>query len=445
MAHGKHGTNPLPRLPQQPVRRVLDPLQQFLRVEAAGGIVLLIATITALGLANSPWADGFLGIWKTRVGLTLGDFTLDGSLKHWINDGLMAVFFFVIGLEVKRELVLGELADRRRAALPIVAALGGMVVPAGVYLALQHGQPGEPGWGIPMATDIAFVVGCMALLGPRVPRGLRVMLLSLAIVDDIGAILVIAVGYTESIDTTALALGFAGIALVRILAVLGVRSIGVYTLLGVLVWLAFHESGVHATIAGVILGLITPTAGWVDESLLRRTVSAADDALERRAPEVSRYSTLRGLERASREALSPLERIETALHPWVGFVIMPVFALANAGVPVSIEAVGQPVSIAVIAGLLLGKPIGIVGASWLATRLGIASLPQGVGWGAVLGGSLLAGIGFTMALFIAGLALGPEVLDAAKVGVLVASGVAAVAGMITLSLSLRPAPAVNDG
>ncbi len=443
MAHTDLDKQDLPPLPAEPIRRVLDPLAHFLHIEAAGGIVLLLATAAALGLANSPLAEDFGKLWKTSIGLTIGGFELMGSLKHWINDGLMTVFFFVIGLEVKREIVLGELADVRRATLPIVAALGGMLVPAGVYLALQSGQPGEAGWGIPMATDIAFVVGCMALLGPRIPRGLRIMLLSLAIVDDIGAILVIAIGYTENIDLTSLALGFTGIALCMLLRFTGVRSIGVYSLVGVLVWLAFHESGVHATIAGVILGLITPTKGWIDEGLLRRTVSAADDALEHRTLETSRYGTLRTIETVSRESLSPLERIETRLHPWVGFAIMPLFALANAGVPVSLDAIGEPVSLAVMAGLLIGKPVGIVGFSWLATRLGVASLPKGVGWGAVLGGGLLAGIGFTMALFIAGLALSPEVLDTAKVGVLIASGIAAVVGMAVLMKAL-PKVGVDD-
>jgi len=230
-----------------------------------------------------------------------------------------------------------------------------------------------------------------------------------------------------------------------LLARIGVRRVGVYTLVGIFIWLAFHESGVHATIAGVILGLITPSYGWIDDGLLRRTVSAADDALERRAPEISRYATLQGLSLASREALSPLERIETALHPWVGFLIMPLFALANAGVPVSLDAVGQPVAVAVLAGLLVGKPLGIVGFSWIATKLGIASLPDKVGWGAVLGGGLLSGIGFTMALFIAGLALGKDQLDTAKVGVLVASGLAAVAGMTVLVLALKPEPAGEEG
>ena len=433
-----HGTNPLPRLPREPVHSVAGPLQQFLHVEAASGVVLLLATLTALVLANSPWSDKFLGIWNTRVGLTLGGFSLDGSLKHWINDGLMAVFFFVIGLEVKRELVLGELNELRKATLPLVAALGGMLVPAGIYFALQRGQPGEPGWGIPMATDIAFVVGCMAVLGSRVPTGLRVMLLSLAIVDDIGAILVIAVGYTEHIDTTALALGAGGIVLTLIMAKAGIRSIGVYTLMGILIWLAFHESGVHATIAGVILGLITPVRGWVDDELLHSTVKAADDALDSGDASVSHYALARGVERASRENLSPLVRIETSLHPWVGFAIMPVFALANAGVPVSMDAIGEPVALAVLAGLLLGKPLGIVGFSWLATRTGLASLPENVSWAAVLGGSLLSGIGFTMALFIAGLALGDDLLDTAKVGVLVASGLAAAAGMGVLIVALKP-------
>lgn len=448
MANEQQRPHPLPPLPRAPVDRLLDPLQHFLHVQAASGVVLLAVTLLALGLANSPLADGYLAFWKTRVGLNLGSFQLEGSLKHWINDGLMAVFFFVIGLEVKRELVLGELREFRNAALPVFAALGGMVVPAGLYLALQHGQPGAPGWGVPMATDIAFVVGCMAVLGPRIPMGLRVLLLSLAIVDDIGAILVIAVGYSDGIDTTALALGFGGIVATLAMARSGVRSVGVYTLVGIAVWLAFHESGVHATVAGVILGLSTPAKHWVGRGLLMDTLQKSRASLGDGAHDdhAVRHAILRQVEVASRESLSPLERIETALHPWVGFVIMPVFALANAGVPVSLDSVGQPVALAVLAGLVLGKPLGVLLFSWLATRTGLAVLPAGVGWGALLGGGLLAGIGFTMALFIADLALPAELLDTAKVGVLVASGLAAVAGMAVLLMTLKqPAGSVEPG
>ncbi|MDH3685693.1 MAG: Na+/H+ antiporter NhaA, partial [Myxococcales bacterium] len=234
-------------LPREPIQRLVGPLERFLHIESAGGVVLLFAALMALGLANSPWSEWFLGLWKTRVAFAIGGFEMDHSLKHWINDGLMAIFFFVIGLEVKRELVLGELRDLRRAVLPLVAAVGGMVVPAGIYLAFQAGEPAARGWGIPMATDIAFVVGILALLGSRIPMSLRVMLLSLAIADDIGAILVIAVGYTADLSLGWLAFGLSGMGVVILLGRLGVRSVAVYMGVGGFVWLGFHESGVHAT------------------------------------------------------------------------------------------------------------------------------------------------------------------------------------------------------
>jgi NhaA family Na+:H+ antiporter len=405
-----------------------------MHVEAASGIVLLVATIVALVLANSAWSSGFLGFWHTEVGFSIGSFDMHHSLKHWINDGLMAIFFFVIGLEVKRELVIGELRDPRRAALPIVAALGGMIAPAAVYLALQAGGPGSRGWGIPMATDIAFVVGCMAILGKRVPNGLRVLLLSLAIADDIGAILVIAIGYTESLDTTSLIFGFVGLGLVAVLARLGVRSFLVYTVVGALVWLAFHESGVHATIAGVLLGLLTPTRPFVGQGLFGDFLDRASeifhggtwDAESHRAIKVARFRQI------ARETVSPVEYLEGVLHPWVGFFIMPIFALANAGVPFEMSDFGDPIAHAVAAGLVVGKPLGIVLFGFVAIRFGLARLPNGVSWGVLTGGGFLAGIGFTMALFIAGLALEGDVLDAAKVGVLGASAVAALIGMSLL-------------
>jgi len=425
--------SPLPGLPEQPVHRLTAPIARFLHVEAAGGVVLLAATLVALVLANSPLSERFLAIWETRVGFAIGGFAMDHSLKHWINDGLMAVFFFVIGLEVKREVVLGELREIKAAALPIVAALGGMIVPAAIYLALQKGQPGESGWGITMATDIAFVVGCMAVLGNRVPRSLRVLLLTLAIVDDIGAILVIAIGYTDSLSMVWLMRGFVGIAIVLLLGRIGVRNLGVYTVLGVLIWLAFHESGVHATIAGVILGLITPARSAVSHDLVTDTVDRARALMGGEGwNAASRYAVMRGVEEASRESLSPLERLENSLHPWVSFLIMPVFALANAGVVMSTEALGDDVALAIIAGLLLGKPIGIVGFSWVATRMRLAQLPEGVSWPILTAGGFLAGIGFTMALFISSLALDETLLDTAKMGVLVASAAAATIGMFML-------------
>ncbi len=439
MAKSSHTPAPLPGLPAEPVDRFVGPLARFMHVEAAGGVVLLACTIVALVAANSPWADAFLAFWKTKVGFSIGSMTVQHSLQHWINDGLMAIFFFVIGLEVKREMVLGELREMRQAALPIAAALGGMVVPAAVYLALQFGQPGQSGWGIPMATDIAFVVGCLAILGPRVPRGMRVMLLSLAIVDDIGAILVIAVGYTDHISLGWLVGGFCGIGAVIGLTRVGVRNTAVYILVGTAVWFAFHESGIHATIAGVILGLITPARSWVSKGLLSDIVDkaghflAGDDTDDH--PE--RHGMLRHVERASREAVSPLERLEARLHPWVGFAIMPLFALANAGVHIEWADLGAPVALAVMLGLLIGKPVGIVLASWVAVKSGLARLPEGVGWGTVTAGGFLAGIGFTMALFIAGLAIEGDLLDTAKIGVLAGSVLCAVAGMI---LFLRTNP-----
>jgi len=426
----------LPGLPAEPVQRWVSPFARFLHIEAASGVVLLVCTAVALGLANSPWAEAYLAFWKTPVGIQAGGVELVHSLKHWVNDGLMAIFFFVIGLEVKRELVIGELKDLRNAVLPIAGAIGGMVVPAGIYLAIQYGQDGVRGWGIPMATDIAFVVGCMTILGARVPHALRVMVLSLAIAVDIGAILVIAVGYTEEIQLSWLLSGAAAMAFVIVMARIGVRSVPIYFVVGVVIWFAFHESGVHATIAGVILGLATPAKSWVHAGLLGEIVDRARELFyggeELTASE--RYSVLRRVEQATRESLTPLERLENSLHPWVGFAIMPIFALANAGIPFTLADLGSSVAIAVAAGLVIGKPIGILLVSWLAVKSGVTQLPKGVNWIMIAGGGMLAGIGFTMALFISGLALEGSLLDQAKIGVLAASAVSAIGGITVLTV-----------
>jgi NhaA family Na+:H+ antiporter len=437
---------PLLELPAAPIDRIIQPFTRFLHVQAAGGIVLLLATIAALVLANSPWSDGFLKFWKTPVGFTIGGFEMNYYLQHWINDGLMVLFFFVVGLEVKRELVLGELREMRRAALPIAAAIGGMVVPAGIYLALQYGKAGERGWGIPMATDIAFVVGCMAVLGSRFPHGLRIMLLSLAIADDIGAIVVIALGYTEGLNWWALAGAGVGLIFVWVLARLGVRSFLTYLVLGLFVWLGFHESGIHATIAGVILGLMTPARNYVTPATLQSVLNHANDILAMGDfdPHTHRLDPIRQVRRASREIVSPLVYLEHTLNPWVAFLILPLFALANAGVRVQPSDLTSPIAIAVLLGLLIGKPVGILVASWLAVRLRIASLPDGVNWVMLVGGGLLCGIGFTMALFVASLALEGSLLDQAKIGVLAGSITSAVLGMTMLSVLLRsatPSPA----
>jgi NhaA family Na+:H+ antiporter len=432
-----------PILPPDPIDRWLGPLEHFLHVEAASGVVLLACTLIALVVANSSLGPGYLAFWRTKLTVGVGSFEMSYSLKHWIDDALMAIFFFVVGLEVKREIVLGELRELKRAALPIAAALGGMIAPAAIYLALQHNRPAAHGWGIPMATDIAFVVGCMAVMSARVPSSLRVLLLSLAIADDIGAILVIAIGYTAHIQWLELAAGVGGLALVLVLRGIGVRSFVVYTLVGALVWIAFHESGVHATIAGVALGLLTPAQSRVSAASSRLLIERAAEAVksgewEHERDRVERLGRFRW---AARETVSPLEFLERTLHPWVGFAIMPVFALANAGVVLVPADVSDPVAIAVAAGLVIGKPLGIVSVSWIAVRAGLARLPDEIGWRTLAAGGCLSGIGFTMALFIAGLALDPAQLDAAKVGILAGSAVSGILGMGLLAIVLPKASA----
>jgi NhaA family Na+:H+ antiporter len=429
-------------LPREPIARLAEPLDRFMHVESASGVVLLAATVAALLLANSGLGEGYLAFWKLPIGFGIGDFEARHSLQHWINDGLMAIFFFVIGLEVKREIVHGELGDLRQASLPIAAAIGGMAVPAGIFLALQGGGPAASGWGIPMATDIAFVVGCLALFGSRVPHAFRVLLLSVAIADDIGAILVIAIGYTDHLSLAALAVGIVGLGLIALLERLGVRGFAMYVVLGVAVWFAFHESGVHATVAGVILGLMTPARAYLESTpfahAIERVTRGFQGDWDADPPSAAQ---VRGARWAAREKVSPLAYLETTLHPWVAFAIMPVFALANAGVPVSVSYLSDPVALALGAALVIGKPVGIVGASWIAVSFGLARLPAGIGWSLMLAGGLLAGIGFTMALFIAGLALTGELLDVAKVGILGASALAALLAMILLRRLLPPAQA----
>lgn len=429
-----HNVTEIAPLPSVPIARIVEPLVHFLHIESASGVLLLFCTLAALGLANSPFSQDFLAFWQTPLGLVLGSFEIHHSLKHWINDGLMAIFFFVIGLEVKRELVLGELREWRLAALPLTAAAGGMIVPATLYLTFQWGEAGESGWGIPMATDIAFVVGCLAVLGQRAPHSLRILLLSLAIADDIGAILVIAFGYTDHVQLSALGWGILGLVLISFLSRVGVRSIPVYFFAGAGVWFAFHESGVHATIAGVILGLQTPAHPWVSDSLFSEIIEQLRRVLRGgswQGPK-ERRAVLRSVMRAAQETVSPLERLENMLHPWVSFVIMPLFALANAGVLLQLEALRDPIAIAVIVGLSVGKPLGIMVFSWIAVRVGLARLPSGISWSILTAGGVLAGIGFTMSLFIATLALSDSALDAAKVGVLAGSTVSAIVGMALL-------------
>jgi NhaA family Na+:H+ antiporter len=423
------------RLPKEYVDRLTNPFVHFLHIESAGGAILLLFTVAALVLSNSPWANSFEHAWETRVGLQVGPFEFARSLREWINDGLMTLFFFLVALELKRELVLGELRKPRMAALSIAAALGGMTVPAAIYLALQSGQPGQHGWGTVMATDTAFVIGCLALLGSRIPQSLRVFMLSLAIVDDIGAILVVAVGYSSHIAWWPLVVAALGLVVIRALATLGFRGFPLYILVGVLIWLAVDASGIHATITGVILGLMTPARRWVSDERLYAILAQviAHPASSESSGDTKDRKTLQMAEIAARETLSPVERLEITLHPWVGFVIMPLFAFANAGLPLTLNDLGSSVTVAIFAGFVLGKPVGILLFSWLATRLHIATRPPELSWRLLIGGSLLAGIGFTMALFIANMAFDKTLIDSAKLGIFLASVFSAMAGLSLLA------------
>lgn len=422
-------TDELARLGEgKPVFQWLRPLGRFLQIESASGIVLLVCTLLALVLANSPWSAAYQSLWQTKVGLTFGAWQLEEPLLHWINDGLMTLFFFVVGLEIKRELVSGELNDWQKAMLPVMAALGGMVVPAALYLACHVGRPTVVGWGIPMATDIAFVVGFLVLLGSRVPQGLKILLLSLAIADDIGAVVVIALVYSTNLSLPALTAGFAGLGLVLFFRWIGVRLVLAYFVLGLGTWLAFFLSGVHPTVAGVVLGLLTPARPWMGD---RVPFDVVPDLFKRISGNQGKVALP-----DRREPVSPLDRLVHTLHPWVAFLIMPLFALANAGVVVELSDLGKPVAVAVALGLILGKPLGIVLFSWGAVKLGLAQLPAGINGKVLVGAGCLAGIGFTMALFIASLALrGPDLgphLDEAKIGILGGSTVSAVLGSLLL-------------
>jgi len=421
------------------VDRWVQPLVRFLHVEAASGVVLLAATAVALLLANSPAAAAFATIWETRVGLTLGGFQLYKPLLLWINDGLMSLFFFVVGLEIKRELVAGELRDPRNAALPMAGALGGMIVPAVTYLVLQRGQPGQAGWAIPMATDIAFVVGVLALLGSQVPSGLKIFLLSLAIVDDLGSVLIIGLVFTAQLSLVALGLAGVGVGVMLLFNRIGVRHVAVYVFVGAGVWLAVLKSGLHPTIAGVVLGLLTPARAWLGDQVLMEVVKDAAQRLrdrERTGTAPHDPEAIYALATTAHETIAPLERLETTLHPWVAFLIMPLFALANAGVSIDLSGLGNPIAIAVAAGLTLGKPLGIVLVSWGVVQLGLARLPDGVHWKSMLGAGCLGGIGFTMSLFIAGLALDGDVLTAGKIGTLTGSVLSALLGVVLLATFL---------
>jgi len=412
-------------------RLVARPVREFLRVEAAGSLLLLLAAAVALVWANSPWAESYDALWHAHLTIDVGPLHLDESLQHWVNDALMVIFFFVVGLEIKYELVNGDLRDPKTAALPIVAAIGGMVVPAGLYFALNPpGSDGAAGWGIPMATDIAFAVGVLGILGRRIPSAARLFLLTLAIVDDIGAILVIAVFYTADLSLTWLAIALGLLGAMAVARTVRVWSTVVYVVLGVGVWFALLESGVHATLAGVAIGLLAPATPLLKEEVARQH---AREALRDNTLDPDELAKLRFL---LKESVSVVERLISTLHPVSAYGVLPVFALANAGV--ELGAIGkvftEPVGLGIILGLVLGKPVGIFVASFLAVRLGLGRLPEQTSWSMLVGLGAVAGIGFTVSIFIAGLSFpGAELLtDEAKIAILLASLFAAIVGVVLL-------------
>ncbi|HEY4087941.1 MAG TPA: Na+/H+ antiporter NhaA [Bryobacteraceae bacterium] len=427
--------SPVPRA-QILAERAFLTLDSFIHIEAVSGIALLVAAAAALIWANSPLAASYERVWHTPLSIGLGALTFSRSLHYWVNDVLMTVFFLVVGMEIRREIHEGSLAQLRQAALPLIAALGGVLAPASIYLALNaEGLPGR-GWAVPTATDIAFAVGVLALLGKSVPGNVRVFLLALAIIDDIVGVLIIALFYSGGLDYRGLVIAAAGI-----LAVLGLQAIGIasayaYALPGAILWFGLLWTGAHPALAGVVLGLMTPVVPRrsAEQPLDTATRALNDLRSQTGAPATNRTPHLKRLREAQRELLAPVSRVQLALHPWVAFGILPLFALSNAGVNISgIDlnlAEAKAVIIGVIAALVIGKPVGVIGASWLAVRSGLCRLPAAVTWYDVGLVGLLAGIGFTMSIFIAALAFGESpLLDAAKMGILVASFVAGALGL----------------
>lgn len=429
------------------------PFEDFIHKQATTGRLLMACAVVALIIANSPLAEGYQHLLHSALAVTVGPWTLEKTLHHWINDGLMALFFFIVGLEIKREFLVGELSDRRQAVLPVVAAIGGMLVPAAFYALLNGTGDGLRGWGIPMATDIAFAVGVLALLGNRIPKSMLTFLVALAIVDDLGGVLVIALFYTEQLGMAPLAAGGLLLGILVLFNLFGVRKPLPYFLIGALLWLAMLKSGVHATLAGVLTAFTIPARSKYDPSRFSEHVRRLMDDYD--AHHVIGLSVMNNqhlqrvlhtLEHGVHSVETPLQRLEHDLHLPVAMLVIPLFALANAGIPLPtgdlLTTLAHPVTVGVMVGLVLGKLVGILGFSWLAVRLGLARLPVDADFRLLGGVALIGGIGFTMSFFIAELAFtqAPHHLLMAKTGVLFASVLAGVGGLVWLSLVTRPRP-----
>lgn len=431
--------------------RVVTPLEEFIHKETTSGFLLMGCALLALIAANTALAETYQHFIHTKIGFNFGGWSIEKTLHHWVNDGLMALFFFVVGLELKREILVGELAEPKQAILPILAAIGGMVIPALIYFSINAGTDGVRGWGIPMATDIAFAIGALVLLASRIPKALITFLVALAIVDDLGAVIVIALFYTEQIVIEMLGIGCLLFAVLIFFNVAGIRKPLPYFLIGVLLWLALLKSGVHATLAGVLTALAIPARPKYDPSLFSQHVKeliALFDKSYRPGESIMKNeqqkAIVQTLEHGVHAVETPLQRLEHSMHMPVAFLIIPFFAFINAGIPIDFASLGQtlahPVALGVIAGLVLGKFIGVAGVSWVALKMGICRLPEGTTFAQIAGVALLSGIGFTMSIFVAELGFSgqPENLLMAKTGVLVGSLVAGVAGYLWLISCTKP-------
>ncbi len=426
------------------IEKITEPIQRFVKQEKSGGIVLGISVLAALYLANSPWSDEYFHFLENKIGIVFNDVSfLKYSLHHWINDGLMAIFFFVIGLELKREIVAGELSNPRKALLPIGAALGGMLIPAIIYFSLNPTGEASNGWGIPMATDIAFALGVLHFLGKRIPLSLKVFLTALAIVDDLGAVLVIAFFYTSEISIQSLLVGLGFVLVMFIGNKMGIRNILFYAIIGIVgVWIAFLLSGVHATIAAVLAAFVIPANVGIKENIfierIRNSINKFKDILPNDKVTLTdeQIHQLEIIKKDTNCAIPPLQRLEHAMHPIVTFIVLPIFALANAGVSVNVdvqELFSTNVALGVSLGLLAGKVIGIVGITWLLVKLRIAPFPEGMNLRNLFGISFLASIGFTMSLFISSLAFTDEIIiTQAKIGIFTASIIGGIVGFFIL-------------
>ncbi|MEE9910155.1 MAG: Na+/H+ antiporter NhaA [Deltaproteobacteria bacterium] len=433
--------------------KIIGPFERFLQRVTAGGIVLMVMTLLTLIVASSPWGDAYRHLWETPLRIGIGHESLSMSLHAWVNEGLMALFFLLVGLELKREILVGELASLRNAALPVAGAIGGMLAPAMIYYLVNPSGETSAGWGVPMATDIAFAVGILVLLAWRIPKNLIIFLTALAIADDLGAVLVIALFYTQTIDAKLLAaaMGFIGILFLCNRA--GIRYALPYAVLGILLWLALLQSGIHATLAGVILAFTIPARPVYTPHQFNEHLDDMKNALRVKAdnsepnvasPDINRmYAIAENLEKASSAVQSPQQRMQHHLSPWVTFGVIPLFAMANAGLDLLAipfrEVIAAPVTMGVMLGLILGKFLGISSFAWMAVKLGWARLPRGVRWRHILGAAWLGGIGFTMSLFIAQLAFAtrPLLFEEARLGIIMASVIAATIGLTWLYLSAR--------